>query len=62
MVLNAANEAAVMECLEGRLPCNDIPKVVEEALNATPHQSSPDLDTIIEYDKKVKASITHVYS
>ncbi len=50
-ILNAANEIAVEKFLRGLIKFSDIPKIIKEALNKIEHQTDPDLDEIIYYDK-----------
>jgi 1-deoxy-D-xylulose-5-phosphate reductoisomerase len=53
-VLNAANEVAVAEFLDGRLPFLGIPEVVEGTLNATDAIAANDLDELVAIDAKAR--------
>jgi 1-deoxy-D-xylulose-5-phosphate reductoisomerase len=60
-VLNAANEVAVSEFLDGRLPFLGIPEVVEGTLNATDTVAANDLDELVAIDaeaRKTAAALT----
>ena len=53
-VLNAANEAAVANFLEGRIPFLEIETLIEEALNRHQVIANPDLTTIREVDQTTR--------
>jgi 1-deoxy-D-xylulose-5-phosphate reductoisomerase len=55
VVLNAANEVAVAEFLERRLPFTAIAKVIESTLEAIPVQEPDHLDTVMEADRAARA-------
>jgi 1-deoxy-D-xylulose-5-phosphate reductoisomerase len=60
-VLNAANEVAVAEFLDGRLPFLGIPEVVEGTLNTTDTVAARNLDELVAIDaeaRKAAAAIT----
>src|SRR6185503_5374435 len=54
-VLNAANEVAVEAFLAGRLPFTAIHAVVTDALERFPNVPDPDLATIEDTDRRVRA-------
>lgn len=59
-ILNAANEIAVDNFLNGNIRFTQIPLLINKALNSIENHRSPDLETIIECDKitrKYTASI-----
>ena len=49
-ILNAANEIAVERFLKGEISFTAIPQLIKDALSKINIKSSPDLETIIEYD------------
>ena len=56
--LNAANEVAVEAFLDGRLPFADIPRVIDETLNAV-HASEPgSIDAVLETDARARREAT----
>ena len=57
-VLNAANEAAVANFLEGRISFLEIESLIEEALNRHQVIANPDLTTIREVDQLTRQWIT----
>jgi 1-deoxy-D-xylulose-5-phosphate reductoisomerase len=52
--LNAANEIAVEQFLERRIPFNAIPEVIEYALDQADHTQGIDLDEILSADAKAR--------
>lgn len=56
-VLNAANEYAVGEFLNGEIPFTDIEKVVELRMNDHNPVKNPDLETILYYDRLYKSDM-----
>lgn len=60
-VLNSANEAAVQLFIHNKIGFLDISYIVEECINKFGTQKSCELETIIEYDKKVKEYINNKY-
>ena len=54
-VLNAANEVAVEEFLEGRIGFTRIPELVETVLNRVPVTPLASLDDVIEQDRLARA-------
>jgi 1-deoxy-D-xylulose-5-phosphate reductoisomerase len=55
-VLNAANEVAVAEFVEGRLRFGDIAAVVEETLERLPAQPADSVGTLLEADAEARAT------
>lgn len=53
-VLNAANEVAVGAFLNRQIKFNDIPDIVDKALQATERISKPNLDDYLECDKQTR--------
>lgn len=53
-VLNAANEIAVAEFLEGKITFLQIEDLIERALNAHHSIANPNLETILEVDKETR--------
>ncbi len=56
-VLNAANEAAVQLFLGGKISFADIPRIVNRALSNHEVVSGPDIDTLLEINKRVQEEI-----
>jgi 1-deoxy-D-xylulose-5-phosphate reductoisomerase len=54
VVLNAANEVAVDAFLNGQIGFLDIPKTIRKMMDSHKMVNNPDLDCIIDLDKKVK--------
>lgn len=52
--LNAANEIAVSEFLNGKIKFIDIPEIIETAMSKISKLSNPQIDDIIETDKEVR--------
>jgi 1-deoxy-D-xylulose-5-phosphate reductoisomerase len=52
--LNAANEVAVEGFLKGKITFSKIPTIIDKALEKIENHRSPDLETIIECDKKTR--------
>ena len=53
-ILNAANEIAVMEFLQGRIRFTDIPRIVEMTLDNITSREAVNLDIILEADNKAR--------
>jgi 1-deoxy-D-xylulose-5-phosphate reductoisomerase len=53
-VLNAANEVAVAAFLDGRLRYTAIPRVIEQALAATPATGADSLEAVLEADRRAR--------
>ena len=53
-VLNGANEAAVEQFLAGEIRFNDIPRRVEQALRSIEVKWNPDLEDILEADRRAR--------
>jgi 1-deoxy-D-xylulose-5-phosphate reductoisomerase len=53
-ILNAANEVAVEGFLKGKITFSKIPTIINKALEKIENHRSPDLETIIECDKKTR--------
>ncbi len=53
-ILNAANEVAVEKFLNGSISFNNIPSIIDKALDKIENHKSPDLETIIECDKATR--------
>ncbi|MFC1751896.1 1-deoxy-D-xylulose-5-phosphate reductoisomerase [Thermoproteota archaeon] len=62
VVMNAANEVGVTLFLQGKLKFMDIPVLVQQALETADHDSNPDLDSIIELDRRTQEKITNAYT
>ncbi|RDY72126.1 1-deoxy-D-xylulose-5-phosphate reductoisomerase [Halobacillus trueperi] len=56
-VLNAANEEAVQQFLEGKISFLDIEKYIEQALENHDRIHNPDLSTIISIDKETRERV-----
>ena len=56
-ILNGANEAAVGRFLRGEIGFNDIPRLVEKALEATEVKWNPDLADILEADRNARCVV-----
>ena len=54
VVLNAANEAAVAAFLENKICFNDLPKVIEKALDRHSVKQNPSLEEIIHADREAR--------
>jgi 1-deoxy-D-xylulose-5-phosphate reductoisomerase len=59
-VLNAANEIAVAEFLEGKLKFPEIAKVVTETIDQMEYMADSDIDTILEADRQARAKSAEV--
>jgi 1-deoxy-D-xylulose-5-phosphate reductoisomerase len=55
-VLNAANEVAVAAFLDGKLRFTAIPRVIEHALRAAPATAADSLETVLDADRRARAS------
>jgi len=53
-VMNAANEIAVKYFLQDKIKFTDIPRLIIEQMEKNPLIKNPDLDQILDIDKKVK--------
>jgi 1-deoxy-D-xylulose-5-phosphate reductoisomerase len=53
-VLNASNEVAVAKFLKGKIKFSRIPEIINESLNYIPNHQKPDLENIIECDRKTR--------
>ena len=53
-ILNGANEAAVERFLSGEIGFNDISRLVEKALNTVEVKWNPDLEDILEADRRAR--------
>ena len=56
-VLNAANEAAVKMFLDGKIRFNQISEIIMSAINEHKVIKHPELDEILEVDKKIKSDL-----
>lgn len=56
-VLNGANEAAVWRFLAGEIGFNDIPRLVQTALDAVEVKYKPTLSDILEADRAARAAV-----
>lgn len=61
-VLNAANEVAVDKFLSGKIKFNQIPEIINDALNTINNIHNADLETIYELDFKTRDFLTKKYS
>ncbi len=61
-VLNAANEVAVDKFLSGKIKFNQIPEIINDALNTINNIHNADLETIVEFDFKTRDFLTKKYS
>ena len=57
-VLNGANEVAVAAFLEDRITFGQIPKLVRHALDTVPFLPKPDLEQILDSDRKAREAVT----
>ena len=55
--MNGANEVAVYAFLRERIGFNDIPALVQAALDETPQVSNPALSDILEADRLARESV-----
>jgi 1-deoxy-D-xylulose-5-phosphate reductoisomerase len=53
-VLNAANEVAVAQFLNGQIKFTDIPNIIEKALTIFPHSTPKTIEEYLEMDHEVK--------
>ena len=58
-VMNAANEVAVQQFIDGRIGFLDIADHVEAAMQSAPFLPNPTLDDLLETDKNTRESLTH---
>lgn len=56
-VLNAANESAVQLLLEDRIRFAQIPEMIESALAALGQERAPDLETLLELDRRTRERV-----
>ena len=56
-IMNGANEAAVALFLQERIGFNDIPRLVESALDRVEVKYAPDLPDILEADRQARAAV-----
>ncbi|HEY8489608.1 MAG TPA: 1-deoxy-D-xylulose-5-phosphate reductoisomerase, partial [Dehalococcoidia bacterium] len=54
-VLAAADEVAVEHFLAGRIRFTDIPRIIEDALAAHAGTADPDLETVLDADRRARA-------
>lgn len=57
-ILNAANEIAVEKFLNKKIKFNQIPFLINSALDKIENHQSPNLDTIVECDNKTRAFVS----
>lgn len=57
-VLNGANEVAVAAFLEDKITFGQIPKLVRHALDSVPFLPKPDLEQILDSDRKAREAVT----
>ena len=57
-VLNGANEVAVAAFLEDKITFGQIPKLVRHALDTVPFLPKPDLEQILDSDRKAREAVT----
>jgi 1-deoxy-D-xylulose-5-phosphate reductoisomerase len=56
--LNAADEIAVDKFIHGRIPFNDIPKLVEKGMSLAPREfNALDLDEVLSLDREIKKKL-----
>jgi 1-deoxy-D-xylulose-5-phosphate reductoisomerase len=58
-VMNAANEVAVQEFLEGRITFNAIPDLIEAAMQSHHTLHQPQLSDILRADREAREFVTH---
>ena len=58
-IMNGANETAVALFLQERIGFNDIPRLVESALDRVQVKYAPDLPDILEADRQARAAVLH---
>jgi 1-deoxy-D-xylulose-5-phosphate reductoisomerase len=56
-IMNGANETAVALFLQERIGFNDIPRLVESALDRVQVKYAPDLPDILEADRRARAAV-----
>ena len=56
-IMNGANETAVALFLQERIGFNDIPRLVESALDRVQVKYAPDLPDILEADRQARAAV-----
>jgi 1-deoxy-D-xylulose-5-phosphate reductoisomerase len=61
-VLNAANEIAVANFLEGRIGFADIARLVEESLGHRPAAAPASIDEVIALDRETRRSVSCLIS
>ena len=54
LILNAANEIAVTQFLEGKIKYIDIPKIIERCLNKIHFDSALNYDSLVELDQQTR--------
>ncbi|MEG1556425.1 MAG: 1-deoxy-D-xylulose-5-phosphate reductoisomerase, partial [Bacteroidales bacterium] len=56
-VMNAANEVAVAQFLHDRIKFNDIPKIIEQALEKAVYCKPESIEEYLEVDKEVRRNL-----
>jgi len=56
-VLNAANEVAVVQFLNGKIKFTDIPKIIEKALMSVPFSQPKTIEEYLDVDKELKFKV-----
>ena len=60
-VMNAANEAAVLAFLDGKIGFMDIPKLIEQAMQKIAYIANPTLEQLLETHKETVSSLNENY-
>src|SRR5207253_2255194 len=60
IALNATDEVAVAAFLEGSIAFNDIPQIIEEALNETPNRHPESIKEVLEVDAESRRIATRL--
>ncbi|HVV68891.1 MAG TPA: 1-deoxy-D-xylulose-5-phosphate reductoisomerase [Gammaproteobacteria bacterium] len=61
-ILNAANEIAVQAFLERKILFTDIPRLIDEVLNAVPFEAAHTLEQVLESDAKAREAAKRLIS
>lgn len=61
-ILNAANEIAVAQFLEGKIGFLQIPEIIKDALNNIENHQTPCIETIFECDRKTREFLKGKYN
>ncbi|MGE5403052.1 MAG: 1-deoxy-D-xylulose-5-phosphate reductoisomerase [Ignavibacteriales bacterium] len=60
-IMNAANEIAVGQFLQGKIKFLQIPQLIKESLNAIENHKTPDIETIFECDRRTREFASNLF-